>query len=164
MKKIFLFICLFLLPCCNLTKPIIRNFIEEGIFLGYEENSSRKMCLEVVYFNNREDYIKAKGLNVVEDRHGFSTYAISLYELLDDDVKGKKYDFYNLTVSGENEKEGYYYEDDNGSTFKPITSLPNSPLGSDSYYLIDYFNSDKELEFSLKLYTEEKFNDIYKNN
>lgn len=165
MKKIFLFIFLFLLPSCFLTKPVKRNNIDEGIFLGYKENSSIKMCLEITHLSSLDEYDEAKGLNVIEDQCVYSYYKISFYEFLENDSGKKFYNFYNLKLSEQCEKDDYYwYIDDNKTTFKPITSLPNKPLGLESYYLIDYFDNNGELDFSAKLYTKEKFDSLYKTN
>ena len=165
MKKIFLFINLLLLPSCSINKKIKRNIIDEGVFLGYKENSFVKVCLEITDIKTNDEFYDANGLNVIEDRCAYSHKKIIFYELSEDGSKGNSYNFYNLKVSSECEKDDYYwYEDDNKSIFKPITSGPHNALGYHAYYLIDYFNNDGELEFSAKLYTEEKFNDIYKNN
>ena len=163
MKKIFILLPLFALSSCVSEYKRI-NDIHEGIFLGYVEDTSRKICLEVKYLEDWDEFDKANGFNVVKDSFGVSRYRLNLYELLDDDSKGQEYNFYNLVEAEESKNEEYYwYKDANMSTFKPITSRNHTTLYYDAYYLIDYHDLKGELEFSIKLYTEEKFNDLYSN-
>ena len=164
MKRIIIFISLiFTISCVPKYKRI--NDIHSGTFLGFVEDSTKKMRLDITEIEDWHEFDEANGLNVISDIPVYGLYKIDFYEILEDNARGKVYNFYNLKEAEECKKEEFFwYVDDNKTVFKPITSENHNIIYYDAYYLIDYYDVEGEFEFSVKMVTEEKFNSIYLNN
>lgn len=163
MKRFTIFISLLFLTSCA-SKYKRMNDIHDGIFIGFIENTSRKIMLEVTKINDLNEYEQANGLNVISDVPVYGHFKIMMFELMSDNTTGEQYNFYNLKqADGSKDDKYFWYIDDNKTTFIPVTSdiHIHDTIYYDAYYLIDYYNCNSEFQFSVKLYTEEKFNNLY---
>ena len=88
MKRFTIFISLLFLTSCA-SKYKRMNDIHDGIFIGFIENTSRKIMLEVTKINDLNEYEQANGLNVISDVPVYGHFKIMMFELMSDNTTGE---------------------------------------------------------------------------
>lgn len=143
-KTIFLSVCASVCLCCSCSNKLRTDFIIDGIFEGTDSiNNDSLFHMEIKKITEVE-YHQAYGKNVVKDLVKEGYYEISLFSKKNNEDVITNYTFYNLKDAFNGEKgTKMFYEDDNGSCFRPFTTSNNKPLEREKcYYYVAFYTTD----------------------